>query len=218
MSFITDPTSSFWVPKIDGRNRPNVYTSQEWLSAGDLNQVRTALFDLRDSIRTMADLNPSHGEIYVHHEIGAQMTATMLNVYMPFAPFTVSGSITSSQLLTGAIDPNGNTVPVLLSGGFVIGASGTGVYQVNMGVSFNVDVASLWEGAVFVNNTESAKLAMYVDAPNANQIVTMHINGMQVLSASDMIDIRAKWKQGGSSQVLVDINSYNFSINKVFTC
>lgn len=50
MSFITDPTSSFWTPKVNWRERPAVRTDPQWLSAENMNQVRSALLDLRSSV------------------------------------------------------------------------------------------------------------------------------------------------------------------------
>jgi hypothetical protein len=49
MSFILDPTGSIYTPKTDSRVRPSWVHITQSIAAGDANQIRDALFDLRDA-------------------------------------------------------------------------------------------------------------------------------------------------------------------------
>lgn len=90
MSFLTDPTSSFWASKTNWRERPSVRTAQQWVSAEDLNQVRGALFDLKDAVNLIVPLDesyfPSDHIIYVR-TTGSDVTGdgSILNPYASFA-------------------------------------------------------------------------------------------------------------------------------------
>jgi hypothetical protein len=100
MSFLTDPTSSFWASKVNWRERPAVRTVQQWVDAEDLNQVRGALFDLRESVNSIVPLQsssfPRDVLIYVRPS-GSDTTGdgTLSN---PFATFAHAMSTVPSQL------------------------------------------------------------------------------------------------------------------------
>jgi len=54
MSFITEPTSSFVGAKVNWRERPEVRTEAQWLSADDINKIRNGMLDLRTSVISIA--------------------------------------------------------------------------------------------------------------------------------------------------------------------
>lgn len=100
MSFLTDPTSSFWASKTNWRERPSVRTPQQWVSAEDMNQVRGALLDLRTSVNSIVPLQsstfPVDVKIYVRPS-GSDTTGdgSLLN---PFATFAHAMSVVPSKL------------------------------------------------------------------------------------------------------------------------
>lgn len=79
MSFLTDPTSSFFEPKVNWRERPSVRTVQEWIAAEDINQIRSALFDIRDEIT--GSLTSSGATNSIQYKSGTWITGTSKFTY-----------------------------------------------------------------------------------------------------------------------------------------
>jgi hypothetical protein len=148
MSFLTDPTGTFWYPKTNWRERPTVRTAAQWLSAEEMNQVRSALLDIRESINESPVTLTGMSYIYVDSVSGSDSNSgEIVSPVMSFdRAWSLAGSITNGVIIIFASgtyilshsgsNSNRNTYAlnhqwgsnskgILLSGGFEVLYTGT---------------------------------------------------------------------------------------------
>lgn len=204
MGFMTEPTSSFFKSKTNWRDRPNIRPAEQWLSAEDVNQVRAALFDLREVML------PAYGQINIDHDVGYSfMLGAPFHTYHLFAPVGQ----------TGTNDSYGNVVlntSSFVGGRATIGSMGAGMYITNTAASFAVDSVSSWEASVFINGTGSDSIVQRIDATTSGTTYNFGGSGLIRLVPGDYVDIRISLKDLlNSSQVIVDVESYIFNMFRV---
>jgi hypothetical protein len=149
-----------------------------------------------------AGLPPSYGELY-EQGLGSTITVTTAGTYYGWVT-AIDGETAGSPYITFTNDSTADRL--------TIGASGAGVYDINVSISFVGASASIVQGAIYKNGSRQDKLSFQRQFPASPQYGVVPISGKLSLAASDYIDLR--FTSDGNGDVIT-ISNLNFSIHRV---